>query len=136
MSRWISDRFQGMVRLASSFLLRHSVFAALRPMPLDQATKSTALLASIAGLYLLTSLVCLALYGLDKRASRRGQRRISERTLLLWGLAGGWPGAWLAQRWWRHKTAKASFRWRFLLTVVVNLGVLAMGARLALPWPG
>ena len=71
--------------------------------------------------YVLASVVCFALYARDKAAARRGDRRTPERDLLLLGLAGGWPGALLAQRWLRHKTVKMPFRALFWLTVGVNL---------------
>lgn len=69
--------------------------------------------------------VCLVLYAADKRAARVGRRRVPEATLLAWGLIGGWPGAFAAQRLFRHKTAKASFQWAFRATVVVHLVALA-----------
>ena len=71
------------------------------------------------------SLACLVAYALDKSAAIRGRRRIPERTLLALGLVGGWPGALIAQRLFRHKTAKASFRAKFRVTVGLHLGVLA-----------
>lgn len=79
--------------------------------------------------YGLLSLIAFLLYGWDKRAAMRGNWRIRERTLHLWALAGGWPGAWLAQRWLRHKSQKVMFRRVFWLTVVGNLAALiAAGA--------
>ena len=42
-------------------------------------------------LYGAASLVTFAAYGIDKSAARRGAARISEQTLLLLGLVGGWP---------------------------------------------
>ena len=79
-------------------------------------------LPSAVGLaYVLASVVCFALYARDKAAARHGDRRTPERDLLLLGLAGGWPGALLAQRWLRHKTVKMPFRALFWLTVGVNL---------------
>lgn len=72
--------------------------------------------------YLVASLLCFALYALDKAAARRQARRTPERTLLLLGLAGGWPGALLAQQWLRHKTVKPGFRTLFWCTVVANVG--------------
>jgi uncharacterized membrane protein YsdA (DUF1294 family) len=62
---------------------------------------------------------------LDKAAARTGRRRTPESTLLLMGLAGGWPGAVLAQQWLRHKNAKTAFQWRFWLTAGAN-GVLCV----------
>jgi uncharacterized membrane protein YsdA (DUF1294 family) len=71
------------------------------------------------------SLICLCLYAWDKRAARLQHRRISERQLLTWALLGGWPGAWWAARWLRHKTQKKPYIWRFYLCVLANLGSLA-----------
>ena len=75
----------------------------------------------MALVYLLTSLLCFVVYGWDKSAARSGRRRTRERTLLLLGLLGGWPGAVLAQQMLRHKTAKTSFQITFWATVVLNV---------------
>jgi uncharacterized membrane protein YsdA (DUF1294 family) len=77
--------------------------------------------SAVGLLYLLASLVCFGLYAHDKAAARRGDRRTPERNLLLLGLAGGWPGALLAQQWLRHKTVKQPFRSWFWLSVGANL---------------
>lgn len=79
--------------------------------------------SAVALAYLLASGLCFAVYALDKSAARRGQRRTPERTLLLLGLAGGWPGAVLAQQWLRHKTRKQPFQNRFWLTVALHLAL-------------
>nr|WP_211286793.1 DUF1294 domain-containing protein [Paraferrimonas sedimenticola] len=79
---------------------------------------------AILGFYLLVSLVTFLSYGLDKRAAKKGKRRTPERRLHLLALAGGWPGAWLAQKYYRHKTQKTEFRFMFWLTVLFNLGAL------------
>lgn len=87
---------------------------------------------SIAAWMAVASIVAFIAYALDKRAARRpGHSRIAERTLHQLALAGGWPGAWLAQRWLRHKNRKPAFQRMFRLTVVVNLvlsGVALYGA--------
>jgi uncharacterized membrane protein YsdA (DUF1294 family) len=90
-------------------------------------------LPSAVGLaYVLASVACFALYARDKAAARRGDPRTPERDLLLLGLAGGWPGALLAQQWLRHKTVKMPFRYLFWLTVGVNLaGFCALARALA-----
>lgn len=80
----------------------------------------------ILGDYVVMSAVTYALYGLDKSAARRGSRRTPESTLHLLALAGGWPGALLAQRRFRHKTRKQPFRAIFWATVVANLLVLSL----------
>lgn len=77
--------------------------------------------------YLVMSVVAFAAYGIDKRAARDGGRRISEATLLMMGLLGGWPGALLARRRFRHKTRKQPFRTLFWLSVVANVALVAVG---------
>lgn len=76
---------------------------------------------ALGALYACASVICFSAYALDKSAARAGRRRTPERTLLLLGLACGWPGAVLAQRWLRHKSAKRSFQLKFWFTVVVNV---------------
>ncbi len=99
---------------------------------LGAAAIAYALVALIRGLpawvhvlYAAASALCLVLYGVDKLAARDGRRRVPEATLLALGLAGGWPGAIVAQQAWRHKTVKASFRVRFWLSAAVNVAVFA-----------
>jgi len=76
------------------------------------------------GFYALMSAISFSLYGLDKRASTRGGWRTSEARLHLVELLGGWPGALLAQRVFRHKTRKRSFQVMSYLAVAVNLVAL------------
>ncbi len=70
------------------------------------------------------NLLAYAVYWLDKRRAEKGQRRISERELLLWAGAGGSLGAFLAMRRFRHKTAKVSFRVGFFGIVLLQVAVL------------
>jgi cold shock CspA family protein len=49
-------------------------------------------------LYVTASLVAWLLYAFDKSAAMNRRWRTTEATLLLAGLMGGWPGAWIAQR--------------------------------------
>lgn len=73
------------------------------------------------------SVVCFLAYAFDKSAAVAGRWRTPEKTLLMLGLLGGWPGGLLAQHLLRHKTAKPSFRAAFWVTVVVNVaGLLAV----------
>ncbi|MFZ6722339.1 DUF1294 domain-containing protein [Undibacterium sp. Ji49W] len=74
--------------------------------------------------YAIMSLVTLCMYAIDKSAAGKRGPRISERTLLLCGLAGGWPGAVVAQSIFRHKTQKTSFRRAFFATIILNLVLL------------
>ena len=66
------------------------------------------------------SVVAFIAYAVDKSAAINGSWRMSENSLHLLGLAGGWPGALLAQQWLRHKTSKPSFTHVFWGTVIVN----------------
>jgi len=74
--------------------------------------------------YLLLSGISYITFKWDKRAAQQGNWRVSERTLQLQSLLGGWPGAWYAQANLRHKSQKGSFKWLFYLTVLMNLGGL------------
>lgn len=76
--------------------------------------------------YLVTSLSCFLMYALDKSAARSGRWRTPETTLLLLGAVGGWPGAVLAQQWLRHKSSKRAFRWKFHVTVILNIVVFSL----------
>jgi uncharacterized membrane protein YsdA (DUF1294 family) len=71
------------------------------------------------------SLVCFIAYGLDKQRAVNGGRRVSERTLHLMAFLGGWPGALMGQRCFRHKTQKVSFRIVFWMLLVIHVGIVA-----------
>lgn len=72
----------------------------------------------------LNALTFLA-YAVDKNAAMQRQWRIPEKHLHLLSLAGGWPGAWLAQQSLRHKSQKAEFRLTYWGTVVLHNAALA-----------
>jgi uncharacterized membrane protein YsdA (DUF1294 family) len=72
----------------------------------------------------LVSLAAFGAYAHDKSAAAAGRWRTPERTLHLLGLLGGWPGALLAQQWWRHKTRKTAFVVTFWCTAVLNTAAL------------
>ena len=80
---------------------------------------------ALAICYACASLVCFGAYAIDKRAARTNRRRTPEQTLLLLGLACGWPGAFVAQVMLRHKTSKRSFQIKFWWTVVLNIVLVA-----------
>ena len=77
------------------------------------------LLLLISAVYFGASLVAIVAYWRDKRAATRGQWRTPERTLHTIELLGGWPGALLAQRLFRHKTRDPSYR-------LVFFGIIAL----------
>lgn len=74
--------------------------------------------------YLAMSLVTLVVYAADKRSARRGDWRISEKGLHFLELACGWPGALLAQGWFRHKITKPGYGTVFWIAVGLNFAGL------------
>ncbi|SIS21366.1 Uncharacterized membrane protein YsdA, DUF1294 family [Aquipseudomonas alcaligenes] len=87
---------------------------------------SLALLAQgvwwVALAYLLVSLFSFCQYWLDKQHAQKGRWRTPENSLHIAELAGGWPGALLAQQVFRHKTRKASFQLVCWAIVVLHQG--------------
>ncbi len=71
-------------------------------------------------IYLAASLVTFVTYAFDKSAARKGAWRTKESTLHLLAVAGGWPGALIAQQTLRHKSKKASFRLVFWTMALLN----------------
>jgi uncharacterized membrane protein YsdA (DUF1294 family)/cold shock CspA family protein len=106
------------------FLLVYVVIAATWKLPLW-----------VAGLYLVLSAATFVAYAADKSAAANGAWRTPESTLHTLAVAGGWPGALLAQQILRHKSTKPAFRQAFWATVLLNvvgLLVLASPVRQAL----
>lgn len=74
----------------------------------------------VLGAAVSVNVLTVLVYALDKSAAQRGQWRTQESHLHLLSLAGGWPGAWFAQRQLRHKTAKAPFLRIYWITVALH----------------
>jgi len=74
----------------------------------------------IFAIYVAASLITFIMYAIDKSAARRGAWRTQESTLHLLSLAGGWPGALIAQKTLRHKSRKQTFLAVFWVTVLIN----------------
>jgi uncharacterized membrane protein YsdA (DUF1294 family)/cold shock CspA family protein len=85
----------------------HSVWTTVNPIPLI--------------LYPVMSLLTFALYVDDKSRAKRGEWRIPEKTLHLCELAGGWLGAFIAQRSLRHKSSKSSYQVVFWAIVAIHI---------------
>lgn len=66
------------------------------------------------------SVIAFGAMGYDKRQAKNKGRRIPENTLHLFELVGGWPGSWLGQQVFRHKTRKISYQVLFWIIVVVH----------------
>jgi uncharacterized membrane protein YsdA (DUF1294 family)/cold shock CspA family protein len=75
---------------------------------------------ALISVYLAASTITFLAYAIDKSAAQNNRWRIKESTLHLFGLAGGWPGALLAQKTLRHKTKKEEFQTVFWATVIAN----------------
>ncbi|MCP5128949.1 MAG: cold shock and DUF1294 domain-containing protein [Pseudomonadales bacterium] len=93
----------------------------------------------ILWIYLGASMVTFAFYASDKSAAKVGAWRTKESTLHWLSLAGGWPGALVAQQTLRHKSRKEIFRIVYWMTVILNLVVFAwiftpMGAMTVESW--
>jgi uncharacterized membrane protein YsdA (DUF1294 family) len=83
-------------------------------------------------LVVVMSLTAFVVYGIDKRRAGTTNRRIPENTLHLIAFLCGWPGAWLAQRQFRHKTRKLSFQIVFWIVIALHLvAVTATGWSIA-----
>ena len=70
------------------------------------------------------SVLSYLLFSSDKRSARRRGRRVSEKTLLMLALAGGWPGGFVAQKVLRHKNRKQDFLARFWIAAVINIAII------------
>lgn len=70
------------------------------------------------GYVLVIGTLAYRVYSVDKKRARAKEWRISEQFLHLLELAGGWPGAFLAQRGLRHKCSKGSYQFMFWLIVI------------------
>lgn len=71
-----------------------------------------------AGWLAATNLAAFVLFGYDKWQAGRKGGRVAESTLWLASAAGGWPGGLLGIVIFRHKSAKASFQFKFAVAFV------------------
>jgi uncharacterized membrane protein YsdA (DUF1294 family) len=76
-------------------------------------------LVPLAG-YGIVSVLAFFLYWADKRKARADAWRTPENILHAVELAGGWPGALIAQQVFRHKTRKVSFQILFWVIVLLH----------------
>lgn len=83
----------------------------------------TTWIAILINMMLVGSVISLLLYWRDKRAAEKGKRRISEKTLHVVALLGGWPGALIGRSMMRHKTIKLRFRVVMWLTIVGHIAI-------------
>jgi uncharacterized membrane protein YsdA (DUF1294 family) len=74
----------------------------------------------VFAIYGVASALAFVMYWWDKNAAVNGRRRVRERSLHLVELCGGWPGALLAQRTFRHKTRDRWFRTVFFAIIALH----------------
>ena len=70
------------------------------------------------GFAIVAAAITYFLYAHDKKQARNKEWRVSEGILHFCELAGGWPGAFVAQRRLRHKCSKMSYQIFFWLIVL------------------
>lgn len=70
------------------------------------------------------NLVTIVAYGTDKKAAIRGDWRVPEARLHALELMGGWIGAFIAQKIFRHKTKKKSYQTIFWLMLVFQIAII------------
>lgn len=70
--------------------------------------------------YFILSLAAFLAYAFDKSAAKQKRWRTRESTLQALAFFGGWPGAVLGQRVFRHKTSKHEFQMMFWMLVCMN----------------
>ena len=70
--------------------------------------------------YGVVSVIAFLLYWSDKRKAQTNSWRTPENILHAVELAGGWPGALIAQQVFRHKTRKVSYQVLFWVIVLLH----------------
>jgi uncharacterized membrane protein YsdA (DUF1294 family) len=65
-----------------------------------------------------------AITGYDKYLSKIRRRRIPEKTLLSLTALGGTIGTGIAMLFFRHKTAKTSFLWKFFGILLLQIVII------------
>lgn len=73
-------------------------------------------------LYPVMSVITFTLYAHDKSRAEQRRWRVSERTLHLCELMGGWLGGFVAQRKLHHKSSKTSYQAVFWVIVIIHIG--------------
>ncbi|WP_166432691.1 DUF1294 domain-containing protein [Luteimonas yindakuii] len=102
-------------------------YAALLAWSLVVGRVPIAIVAAVPVLSVITWLV----YAADKRAAQARRQRVPELHLHALELAGGWPGALLAQRMLHHKSRKRSYQAVFWIVVVLNVAAVIAWPELA-----
>ena len=133
----VRSLYHGCVVLLSIAWVLAALLIFLRERPqlsaMTVATAARDLAAALLALFtILMSVFSIILYGYDKMVSKTGTGalRISEATLHAVSLAGGWPGAALAQQFFRHKCSKIAFQRIFMVDIIGNVLLVSFLAKL------
>ncbi|GAA5495922.1 hypothetical protein Rhal01_02103 [Rubritalea halochordaticola] len=77
----------------------------------------------LPAVFLAINLITFSLYSSDKSNARKKLQRIPESMLHFWEFIGGWAGALLAQKKYRHKATKSSYQFSYWAIVILHLFV-------------
>lgn len=89
--------------------------------------KITALaLAYIVGILVVMNITAFVTYGIDKSRAKRGDWRVSEKTLILLSLFGGSIGALCGMRVFRHKTLHPKFKYGLPAILLLHIAIIVL----------
>ena len=73
-----------------------------------------------------TSVLAFLFFGYDKFRSQQAGRRVSEFQLIAVAALGGWLGGLAGMLMFRHKTAKASFKFKYAIAFLIWAGLMGL----------
>lgn len=132
-SKAVNVQFEGQVagsQPQSIGMARYGAWTlVLLPLLFSLLVASETLLPLI--LTVVMSAVAFVAMGVDKHLAQNGAARIPETLLHLFELSGGWPGSYVGQRHYAHKTRKHSYQLVFVIIVLIHalywIDVLVLG---------
>lgn len=74
---------------------------------------------------IIVNLILFTLMGSDKKRAKQRAKRVPEKLLLTFGLAGGGLGGLLAMQLFRHKTKHRYFYFIFIVSIVLWIGIFS-----------
>ena len=80
----------------------------------------------LAYMYLISSIITAILFAMDKQLAITRSHRIPEKSLFLASILFGWPGAIIAMKLFRHKTAKISFIVGMGFAITINIALITI----------
>ena len=99
----------------SAYLFENKVYAIQNIL-----TYKTLLLFAVFHLISINIITFIA-YGIDKKAAIKKSWRIPEKDLHTLEFLGGWIGAFIGQKIFKHKTAKKSYQATYKLMIILEL---------------